>query len=114
MSKERGFVIRRAVCHGEVFGHVAPWFIQTCWMKKVLSAGINGAAVRLFEATDELAISEGIETGQALAFALARRLKQAEKKTGRRQVQVFLPKQAGSDWADVWRQRLDTQAPRAA
>ena len=128
--------------------------------KKVLSAGINGAAVRLFEATDELAISEGIETGiavhlatgkpvwaglsagnleklwlpdtvrkvciyadndadgdfagQALAFAFARRLKQAEKKTGRRQVQVFLPKQAGSDWADVWRQRLEAQAPRAA
>ena len=128
--------------------------------KKVLSAGINGAAVRLFEATEELAISEGIETGiavhlatgkpvwaglsagnleklwlpesvrkvciyadndadgdfagQALAFAFARRLKQAEKKTGRRQVQVFQPKQAGSDWADVWRQRLEAQAPRAA
>ena len=128
--------------------------------KKVLSPGINGAAVRLFEATEELAISEGIETGiavhlatgkpvwaglsagnleklwlpesvrkvciyadndadgdftgQALAFAFARRLKQAEKKTGRRQVQVFLPKQAGSDWADVWRQRLEAQAPRAA
>jgi len=128
--------------------------------KKVLSAGINGAAVRLFEATEELAISEGIETGiavhlatskpvwaalsagnleklwlpesvrkvciyadndadgdftgQALAFGLARRMKQVEKKTGRRQVQVFLPKQAGSDWADVWRQRLETQAPGAA
>jgi putative DNA primase/helicase len=35
--------------------------------KKVLSAGINGAAVRLFDATEELAISEGIETGIALA-----------------------------------------------
>jgi hypothetical protein len=35
----------------------------------VLSAGINGAAVRLFEATEELAISEGIETGIALHLA---------------------------------------------
>ena len=128
--------------------------------KKVLSAGINGAAVRLFEATVELAISEGIETGiavhlatgkpvwaglnagnleklwlpdsvhtvciyadndadgdftgQAFAFALARRLKRESKKIGMRQVQIFIPKQAGTDWADVWRQRLETQARRAA
>lgn len=128
--------------------------------KKVLSAGINGAAVRLFEAIDELAISEGIETGiavhlatgkpvwaglsagnleklwlpdsvrkvciyadndadgdfagQAFAFAFARRLKHEERKTGRRQVQVFVPKQSGSDWADVWRQRLKTQTLCAA
>ena len=128
--------------------------------KKVLSAGINGAAVRLFEATGELAISEGIETGiavhlatgkpvwaglnagnleklwlpnsahtvciyadndaggdfagQAFAFALARRLKREDKKTGIRQVQIFVPKQAGTDWADVWRQRLEAQARRAA
>ncbi len=120
--------------------------------KKVLSAGINGAAVRLFEATDELALSEGIETGialhlatgkpvwaglnagnleklwlpdsvrkvciygdndanadfdgQAFAFALARRLKKESKRTGFRQVQVFLPKHAGTDWADVWRTRV--------
>ena len=128
--------------------------------KKVLSAGINGAAVRLFEATEELAVCEGIETGialhlatgkpvwaglnagnleklwlpdtvrkvciyadndadgdfagQAFAFALARRLKREEKNSGRRQVRVFLPKHAGTDWADVWRQRLEAQAPRAA
>ena len=127
--------------------------------KKVLSAGINGAAVRLFDATDELAISEGIETGlavhlgtqkpvwaglsagnlerlwlpdsvrricvyadndangdfdgQAYAFALARRLKKEEKQTGPREVQVFLPKQAGMDWADVWLAREQTLA-RAA
>ena len=124
--------------------------------KKVLSAGINGAAVRLFEATDVLAISEGIETGlavhlatakpvwaglsagnleklwlpdsvrricvyadndadgdfdgQAFAFALARRLKKEEKQTGPREVQVFLPKQAGLDWADVWQARGQTLA----
>ncbi len=124
--------------------------------KKVLSSGINGAAVRLFEATDELALSEGIETGiavhlatgkpvwsglnagnleklwlpetvrriciygdndadadfdgQAFAFALARRLKKEERRTGPRQVQVFLPKQAGTDWADVWRTRVENNS----
>ena len=121
--------------------------------KKVLSAGINGAAVRLFEPTEELAIAEGIETalavhlatgkpvwsglsagnleklwlpesvrkvcvyadndadgdfdGQAFAFALARRLKKEEHRTGPRQVQVFIPKQPGLDWADVWRARVE-------
>lgn len=34
--------------------------------KKVLSSGINGAAVRLGEPTTELAITEGIETGLAV------------------------------------------------
>ena len=121
--------------------------------KKVLSAGINGAAVRLFEATEQLAITEGIETalavhlatgkpvwaalnagnleklwlpatvtrvcvyadndadagydGQAFAFALARRLKREEAGTSPRQIQVFLPKQPGLDWADVWRSRME-------
>lgn len=121
--------------------------------KKVLSAGINGAAVRLFEATEELAITEGIETalaihlstgkpvwaainagnmeklwlpetvrriciyadndanteydGQACAFVLARRLKKEEKKIGPRRVEVFVPRHAGTDWADVWRSRIE-------
>ena len=122
--------------------------------KKVLSAGINSAAVRLFEATDELAIAEGIETalavhlrtgkpvwaaisagnmeklwlpetvrrisiyadndanseydGQAGAFALARRLKKEERKNGPRQVEVFVPRYAGTDWADVWLSRVES------
>ena len=58
--------------------------------------------------------ADGDFAGQAFAFALARRLKREEKNSGRRQVRVFLPKHAGTDWADVWRQRLETQAPRAA
>ena len=122
--------------------------------KKVLSAGINCAAVRLFEATDELVIAEGIETalavhlrtgkpvwaaisagnmekvwlpetarrisiyadndanseydGQASAFALARRLKKEERKNGPRQVEVFVPRYAGTDWADVWLSRIES------
>ncbi len=124
--------------------------------KKVLSAGINGAAVRLFEATDQLALCEGIETALAVhlathqpvwagisagnleklwlpdtvraigiyadndaggdfaglssAFALARRLKREEKISGARQVRVFVPRHAGTDWADVWLQRQRSAA----
>lgn len=37
--------------------------------------------------------------GQASAFALARRLRQEDSK---RSVEVHVPKEAGSDWADVW------------
>lgn len=125
--------------------------------KKVLSAGINGAAIRLFEAGEELALTEGIETaiavhlatgkpvwaglsagnleklwlpdsvrkvciyadndadadfdGQAFAFALARRLKKEERQergNGPRVVQVFIPRQPGMDWADVWRARVES------
>ena len=37
--------------------------------KKVLSSGFTGAAVRLAEATEELAVCEGIETGVAVFLA---------------------------------------------
>jgi putative DNA primase/helicase len=121
--------------------------------KKVLSGGIHGCAIRLFDACDELAIAEGIETalavhlstgkpiwasisasnmeklwlpetvrriciyadndansqydGQASAFALARRLTKEEKKGVSRQVEVFVPRHAGTDWADVWLSRFE-------
>ena len=39
--------------------------------KKVLSAGINGAAVRLFEPSDCLAITEGVETALAIHLSTA-------------------------------------------
>ena len=124
--------------------------------KKVLAAGINGAAIRLFEATAELAITEGIETalavhlstgkpvwaalnagnleklwlpdsvrrvciyadndadadfdGQAFAYALARRLKKQARQRGERQVDVFVPRQPGLDWADVWSAKLEASS----
>lgn len=128
--------------------------------KKVLSSGINGATVRLDEPADELAITEGIETGlavrlstgkqvwaalscgnleklwlppsvkrvciyadndadaefagQASAFALAQRLVREAKRDGLdRKVQVFVPRQAGSDWADIWFARIANEAKAA-
>jgi len=125
--------------------------------RKILSSGINGAAVRLVEPGDELALAEGIETalavhlatgkpvwaaisagnleklclpgqvrrvsiyadndadgsyeGQACAYALARRLSRCATPEGAREVRVFLPRQAGYDWADVWRRaRRSSQA----
>ena len=124
--------------------------------RKVLSSGINGAAVRLFEPTDELAIAEGVETalavhlstgkpvwaalscgnmeklwvpdsvarvciyadndadagfdGQACAYALAHRLvreaRRLDAKRSGHEVQVFVPKHSGTDWADIWLARL--------
>jgi len=128
--------------------------------KKVLSSGINGAAVRLFEATEDLGISEGIEksialylatgrpfwaglnagnleklwipdsvrrvwiyadndadgdfAGQAGAFVLARRLKREAHRTGSRDVQVFVPKDAGVDWSDLWLRRVQALSAQAA
>ncbi len=136
--------------------------------KKVLSAGINGAAVRLFEPAEELAIAEGIETalavhlatgkpvwsalsagnmeklwlpesvrrvcvyadndagedyaGQAAAFILARRLAKEDKRRMREpeqpraplRVDVFIPKAAGADWADVWLTRVEGRRKQAA
>ena len=117
--------------------------------KKLLNAGIEGAAVRLYEPTDVLALAEGIETalavhlttgkpvwaavgaanlekvwipdtvrhiciyadndasytGQAAAYALARRLKSQEGKSGPREVAVYVPRHAGTDWADVLLER---------
>lgn len=122
-------------------------------VKKLLSSGINGAAVRLFPVAEELAVAEGIEKslavhlatgkpvwpalncgnmeklwipdsvkrlsiygdndadkgydGQAAAFALARRLKKEARRRGVPiQVDVYIPRQAGEDWEDVWVRRL--------
>lgn len=125
--------------------------------RKVLSAGIHGAAVRLFAAGEELAIAEGIETalaihlatgkpvwaainagnldklwlpdtvrrigiyadndahtdyaGQASAYALARRLRREKRAGPAREVSVFVPRRAGTDWADVWRTSSHSPAP---
>lgn len=111
----------------------------------------TGSAVRLSEATDELATCEGIETGiaialghdkpvwpalnagnleklwipdsvrrlciygdndadgsftgQASAYALARRQVRDSAKRGPLEVHVFVPKRSGEDWSDVWRRR---------
>ena len=40
--------------------------------KRVLGKGIEGAAIRLAAATDELAITEGVETGLAIAQSVGK------------------------------------------
>lgn len=118
--------------------------------KKLLSTGIKGGAIRLFEATDELALAEGIETalaihlgtgkpvwaalnegnlsqvvlpaavtrvciyadndasytGQAAAYALAKRLKSEQKKRGHVEVKVFVPPKVDTDYADIWIEKI--------
>jgi len=58
--------------------------------------------------------ADGDYTGQASAFALARRLKREDAPADPRCVRVFLPKNPGSDWADVWQQRQATALKHAA
>lgn len=128
--------------------------------RKLLSSVIHGAAVRLFAATDELAVAEGLETalavrratgkpvwmalnagnleqlwlpdsvrrvliyadndadgdftGQASAYALARRLRREVNGADPREVQVWLPQQPGTDWADHWRSPPAPFTARAA
>ncbi|MBX9795171.1 MAG: hypothetical protein K2Y02_12805, partial [Burkholderiaceae bacterium] len=42
-------------------------------------------------------------SGQASAYILAQRLVREARKAGlKRSVEVFVPKQAGTDWADIW------------
>jgi len=128
--------------------------------KKVLSSGINGAAVRLFAATEDLGLSEGIEksialhlatgrpfwaglnagnleklwipdsvrriwiyadndadgdfAGQASAYFLARRLKREAHRIRGREVQVFVPREAGMDWSDLWLRRVRALSAQAA
>lgn len=55
----------------------------------------------------------GDYTGQASAYALARRLLRGATSTARR-VDVFIPRLPGTDWADVWRQRQEAALRRAA
>lgn len=117
--------------------------------KKCLQAFEGGPALRLFEPTEELAVTEGIETalavhiatnrpvwaaysasnlekvrvpasvkrvyiyadndasytGQAAAYALAKRLSAHREGHDNVQVQVFVPQRTGDDWADVVRRR---------
>ena len=117
--------------------------------KKCLQAFEGGPAIHLFEPTEELAITEGIETGlavhiatgrpvwaaysasnlekvavpsgvkrvfiyadndasytgQAAAYALAKRLAAKREGQGGVQVRVFIPQNIGDDWADIVRRR---------
>jgi putative DNA primase/helicase len=124
--------------------------------RKLLSAVSSGAAVRLFEASEELAVAEGIETalavhlstgapvwaalsalnlaklwipehvlkvsiyadhdasytGQAAAYALARRIKTRAKGGRAPEVAVHVPHRVDSDWADTLLE-VDRQAQAA-
>jgi hypothetical protein len=44
---------------------------------------------------------------------LARRLKKEDGRGGLRRVEVFVPRQSGEDWADVWLRR-SKRLPKAA
>jgi hypothetical protein len=51
--------------------------------------------------------------GQASAYILAQRLVREAKKAGiHRAVEVFVPRQAGTDWADIWLASLAKDSAR--
>ena len=52
--------------------------------------------------------------GQRSAFILAGRLKKEASKGAKRRVDVFVPKIAGADWADVWLSRAQRSGEKAA
>ena len=58
--------------------------------------------------------ADGDFAGQAGAFVLARRLKREAHRTGSREVQVFVPKDAGVDWSDLWLRRVQALSAQAA
>ncbi len=74
----------------------------TAWLREKL--WIPESVRRICIYADNDANSE--YDGQASAFILARRLKKEDKKGEMRDVEVFVPKVAGKDWADVCLYRL--------
>jgi putative DNA primase/helicase len=52
--------------------------------------------------------------GQASAYVLARRLKKERRAGSVRHVEVYVPRCAGTDYADVWLRRLSKATPLAA
>jgi putative DNA primase/helicase len=52
--------------------------------------------------------------GQASAYVLARRLKKERRAGSVRHVEVYVPRGAGTDYADVWLRRIGKATPLAA
>jgi putative DNA primase/helicase len=58
--------------------------------------------------------ADGEFAGQASAYLLARRVMREARRDGiHREVRVFVPRQPGTDWADIWHARVAVEAKAA-
>ena len=94
-----------------LIGTAAPvWSALSCGNLERLWVPDTVTCIRLYADND----ADSEFEGQACAYALARRLKKERRAGGTRHVEVYVPRRAGTDYADVWLRRLSKATPLAA
>ncbi|HET9644724.1 MAG TPA: toprim domain-containing protein, partial [Burkholderiaceae bacterium] len=80
----------------------AVWAALSCGNLETLWVPDRVQCVRVYADND----ADSEFDGQASAYVLARRLKKERRNGPARHVEVYVPRRAGTDYADVWVNRL--------